>query len=387
MGTYINTLWGRITPFSKSNNFARYVLAAVLARMATGGSGVAVILLAHAYGAEGKVIGMLAACMTAPHVLGPIYGRWLDESRDPRIILIAASFMYVTFFQLAVLGFKWDMLWLIICSLLICGASTSFMMGGLSTQLAKLVNSDVSAQRRAQSYDTLTYGFGLTVGPMLLALISTTYSIELASGILMSLPFLAGITILSLPLSNTEAKKQQTTSLGYREILRVMHQSPSLRRTIAMTSSASFSVAVLPILAVYLSTMWQLSKENGAYLVTFYGLGCICGAVLLMFKPMKANAIVLLRNVGIALLVTLLLVAASPSFEIGLASYLLCGVVNSVFFAVTLAARREHAPKQGAAQVYMWVAAAKISAASLGTFIAGMLLAHSIALTMAVSVT
>ena len=100
---------------------------------------------------------------------------------------------------------------------------------------------------------------------------------------------------------------------------------------------------------------------------------------------MKAEAIVLLRNVGLVLLLTLILVILSPSFNAGLATYWLCGVVNSIFFAVTLAARSEYAPQQGAGQIYMWVAAAKISAASLGAFVAGFLVDQSITLPLIVS--
>ncbi len=85
------------------------------------------------------------------------------------------------------------------------------------------------------------------------------------------------------------------------------------------------------------------------------------------------------------LLLSLILLSVSQSFSAGLAAYLLCGIVNSIFFAVTLAARSEYAPQQGAAQIYMWVAAAKISAASLGAFIAGFLVDFSISLALVVS--
>jgi MFS family permease len=68
-----------------------------------------------------------------------------------------------------------------------------------------------------------------------------------------------------------------------------------------------------------------------------------------------------------------MLTALCVSFTAGLIAYWWCGVVNAIFFAVTLAARSDYAPKQGAAQIYMWVAAAKISFASLGAFTAGLL--------------
>ncbi len=368
-------------PYFLLSGLARYLLAATLARMATGGSAVAIILLASSYGAEGKIAGMLAACLTAPHILGPVYGRWLDKSQNPQLIIAGASFLFSGFFQLAIFGFTSQMLWLTIMALLICGTCSSFIMGGLSTQLADLVSSDLAAQRRAQSCDTLTYGVGLTLGPMLIALLTASYATEFTVATLMCLPALAGLIILYLPKPKKHPdNKQAQASLGFRQVLKIMRQSGQLKRTLTMTSAASFSVAALPVLAIYLGQLWLQSKESGAYLVTGYGIGCICGALLLMLRPMASEALALLRNIGAALLVTLLLVAASQSFIAGLFSYWLCGVINSIFFAITLAARREYAPKQGAAQIYMWVAAAKISAASLGTFVAGLLLDQSLSL-------
>ncbi|GLX78334.1 hypothetical protein tinsulaeT_16740 [Thalassotalea insulae] len=373
-----------LSPF-KLAELPRYVLAAVLARMATGGSAVAIILLANSYGAQGKVAGALAACLTAPHVLGPIYGRWLDQSDNPRRIIAVCTFLFTVFFQLAILGFQWDFIWLTIGSLLICGICSSFMMGGLSTQLIYLVAEDLSARRRAQSYDTFTYGFGLTLGPMLIALLTTSYSIQLAVSLLMCLPVLSGLFILCLPTPEHEITQKKVATLGFRQVIDIMRQSGPLKRTISMTSGASFSVAALPVLAVYLSEFWQHSKASGAYLVTCYGIGCVCGAVLLMIRPMQSEVLTLLRNVGSGVLLTLILISFSSSFSLGLVGYWLCGVINSIFFAVTLAARSEYAPQQGAAQIYMWVAAAKISAASLGAFAAGFLVDHSITLAMMVS--
>ena len=145
-----------------------------------------------------------------------------------------------------------------------------------------------------------------------------------------------------------------------------------------MTSCASFSVAALPVLAVYLTESWLNNREYGAYLVTAYGVGNFFGATILMVKPLRKEALQLLRNVGAILLVTLMFIAVSHSFYTGLFSYWLVGVINAIFFAVTLAARSEYSPEKGAAQIYMWVAAAKIGAASLGALMAGFLVDKSI---------
>ncbi|WP_371666872.1 hypothetical protein OG985_04240 [Streptomyces sp. NBC_00289] len=48
-------------------------------------------------------------------------------------------------------------------------------------------------------------------------------------------------------------------------------------------------------------------------------------------------------------------------------------LVNALFFAATLAARTEYAPAEVRAQVFIWVAALKITSGSAGTALAGSL--------------
>lgn len=358
-------------PMKPRKRLVRYVLAAILARMATGGATVALLVLARSYHTEGTQLGLLVACLTAPHVFGPVYGRWLDKARNPRYLITAAAFLFPLFFQLAIIGFEQDLLWLITAALLVCGACTSFLMGGLSTQLPSLVQNELGARRSAQSWDAVTYGLGLTFGPMIIAAMSALYGVHIAIALLISLPVFAGLLILGFPVTAGSGVSKQETVPGFSEVLGIIYHSPPLKRTMLMTSGAACSVAVLPVMAVYLGELWLQNMESGAWLITAYGVGSLCGAILLILKPLKADAVLLLRNVGGALLLTLIMIALSQSFTAGIASYWLCGLVNGIFFAATLAARTEHAPQQGSAQVYLWVAAAKISAASIGAFAAG----------------
>ena len=102
-------------------------------------------------------------------------------------------------------------------------------------------------------------------------------------------------------------------------------------------------------------------------------------------RPFKADALNLLRIISVALLISVLpALSYSLTFSWGLFCYWLCGVVNSLFFAA-VAARTEYAPAQGAGQIYMWVAAVKISAASMGAFIAGVMVDIGVLMPMVVS--
>lgn len=388
MTSYLVDFLTRLQQLLRANALARFMLAAILVRTCTGGAAVAVILLARNSGADGSLIGALTACLTVPHVFGPVYGRWLEKANNPFLIIAMACLLFTAFFQLTVWNIDSWSLWLVFSCLLVCGACSSFLMGGLSTQLNGLVSDDLTARRKAQSWDAVTYGVGLTFGPMFIAVFSSEFSVALTIGSLMCLPLLAALLVLSLPKPTKQHFEINTKVLRMQQVFMTLWRTPALKTTLLMTSGAAFSFAALPVLAVYLSEMFGQGQEKGALLVTLYGVGCLCGATSLIFRPMLKEALDLLRNIGSLLVVCLILVSASAylNFIACMLAYWICGVVNSLFFASTIAARTEYAPETGAAQIYMWVAAAKITAASAGAFAAGVLVEQWISFPMFLSI-
>jgi MFS family permease len=65
------------------------------------------------------------------------------------------------------------------------------------------------------------------------------------------------------------------------------------------------------------------------------------------------------------------LASLSSSYSLGVSAYLLCGIANALFFAASLAARVDYAPQESASQVFMWIAALKIAAVSIGSTFSG----------------
>jgi len=364
---------------------AIYVVAAILARTATGGAVVAVVLLSINLGLDGKAVGILAACLTLPHLLGPVYGRWLDSVSQPKYLISAAAFSYSVCFLIAKLSFEAHFTWLLTFSLLLSGMCGSFIMGGLGTQLPRLVNAQQTSLRRAQSWDTITYGVGHTLGPFIVATFSTIYTAQVAVSVLIIPPLLAGLLILTLPKKTLQTRSHASLDSGFKRVFYTFKNSSSLVRTLVMTSGAAFSVAALPVLAVYLSEFWQHQEHHGAYLVTAYGIGNLSGALYLIFRPLSSEPLTLLKRAGSFLLVSLLATTLSESFTLGIASYWLCGVANAIFFTASLAARTEFAPVQSAAQTYMWVAAAKVGAGAIGALVAGVLLTEGVKIPLVLS--
>jgi len=126
-------------------------VSAIIARTATGGAIVAIVLLARNLELDGKAAGILAACLTLPHLLGSVYGRWLDGVSQPKYLISAAALSYTGFFLLAIFSFEKHLAWLLAFSLLLSGVCSSFIMGGLGTQLPSLVSaSNTSLRKRSE---------------------------------------------------------------------------------------------------------------------------------------------------------------------------------------------------------------------------------------------
>ena len=111
----------------------RYALTAVLARTADAGAGVGVVLLA-ATGLGGALLGgLLAAALTAPHLLGTRIGRLVDRARDPRRPLAAGCAGYASALVVATGALVLGSPWIGAVALLAAGACGPLLTGGFSS--------------------------------------------------------------------------------------------------------------------------------------------------------------------------------------------------------------------------------------------------------------
>src|SRR4051794_17811275 len=157
-----------IAPRNRPGGMARYLVAATLARAADGGAAVGLVLLAtttpHLSRAP-TVGGLLAACLTMPHLLGPVVGRLLDRASDGRRLLAVAFVLYgLALFAASLLLGKVPVV-PVAGLVAVAGACGPLLTGGLSSRLASLVRPEELAQRRAQGWDAVTYGIGGSLGP------------------------------------------------------------------------------------------------------------------------------------------------------------------------------------------------------------------------------
>ncbi|WP_104401145.1 MFS transporter [Vibrio penaeicida] len=361
-----------------------FAILASFARTATGAATVGILVLAAENGINGQQIGILAACLTAPHLLGPIWGRFLDTVTDSRKLIAFAACCYSAFLLLAALLFPTLPYSALVAILVVCGGSAPFLMGGISGQLNHLFKANQQLRRKAQGWDVACYAIGTTIGPMLVAFLTKNFNAQVAVATIAVLPLITAFLVMKLPKHENKASNKQavpSVAVVAKQILR----NGALSRTLYLTMATSFSLAALPICAIFLVSDWQQDAASAATLVSGYGIGNLLGSIFLIRWPnqKEADPSMTISSLGVA--AGILFIVTATSYSFGLGAFLVCGIANAFFFAATLTARTEYAPPQSTSQVFMWIAAMKIGAVSVGSYLAGVLAEQSPQTTLWVS--
>lgn len=354
---------------------ARYVLAATLARSADGGAVVAVVLLVTASGAPGWLAGILGACTTAPHLFGPLIARRLDTARDGRTVIALGCIAHGLTLAAAIMLYPVTPPIVPGLLLLASGLVGPLLTGGISSRLGAIAGNDRTSQRRAQGWDVATYGIGGTIGPALVAAVSAWADPAMAALILSGSTVVAAAVVRLLPYSPPAAVPSDVPRPG-RTLLMMVASGP-LRRTLYLTVVVALSVAALPITAVASTGELRVEPAAAGILTAAYGLGGLIGSAGVMIRPMRTDADPLMTWLGAAVGAALCVAALAGVFPAAILTYAFAGLLNSYFFAATLAARSEYAPPEARGQVFVWVGALKITAGSAGTALAGAMIASA----------
>lgn len=353
---------------------AQYALAATLARLADGGGVLAVILLCMANDNSASYAGILAACITLPHLAGPFIARSLDTADDGRTVIALACLIHTVLIVTVTLTF--DRVPLLATALLLAGAGLCgpLLTGGISTRLPPIAGRSKQSQRRAQGWDVATYGLGGTVGPSLVAVLAAWFSPSAAFYALAGATALAAFFIMRIPTSHAAdiAEKQEVPSSA--KTIMLMLSDARLRRTLYLTLAVAFCVAVLPVTAVSLAPVLGVTTSTAAYLMVAYGGGNLAGSAYLMLQPLKGEPSQLMVRLSCCIGAGVFLILFNMHFAVLLLLFFITGAINAFFFAATLAARSEYSPANCRGQVFVWVGALKITAGSVGTAIAGWLI-------------
>lgn len=365
-------------PGASRSAFARYVLAATVARGADSAAAVAVVLMVlspqTSVSSPGPAAGMLSACLTAPHLVGPFLGRRLDLARNGWKVISAACLIYGTALAAAAFAIGPAPLWGPGLLLVIAGASGPLLTGGFSSRLPTLVRADQRDQRRAQGWDAATYGIGGTVGPAAAAAVSGATTPMTAVLAVAAAALLAAVLTMTLPQVSARRIEPEAPVPGPGQVLRLVASTGALRRTVYVTMALAMPGAAIPIAAVGMAPRLEVGTADAALLTAAFGLGSLAGSMARMVVPLRGSAENAVIGYAAAAGAAVAVAALVPVFPCALVVFGVAGVLNSLFFTATLASRTEYAPDTARAQVFIWTAALKVTAAAVGSALAGSLI-------------
>ncbi len=353
------------SPVEQVTVWWRYAFAATVARTADAGAAVGVVLLA-AGGAGGvRLGGLLAAALTAPHLLGGRIGRLVDRAHDPRRPLAAGCVGYAAALAAATGALRLGLPVVGGGALVVAGACGPLLTGGFSSLTGGLGG----CPERARGIDTLTYGVSGVVGPAAVAGLAALTSPAA------SLLTVAGATLVAalgtrwLPPVRVS---QGAPSGGGRAVLLTVR--PLRRVTVTTVVSAAVG-GMLAVLAVVLAAAVTGRPADGAWLLGAMGLGNLVGSAAMAVRPLTAEPVRATLVLTAALGVGYLLVALAPGYALLLGAFAVVGVLTAPWITASLATRERHAPPGRRAEVFAGMAGWKMAAASAGTALAGLLAA------------
>ena len=352
----------------------RYILSATLARIADGGAAIGLLLLCVAEGGFDRpalVGGLLAAALTAPHLVAPWLAAWLDRAEDGRWLISGGMGAFGVLLAAATLALGRLPIGIVAVLVVLAGVCGPLLAAGLGSRLGLLVGPDEHRRRRAQSWDAVTYGVGGSLGPAVVAALASAASPRLALLALAAAAVLAGGVVLTLrPLGHDAEEREAAPTTA--AVLQMLVTIGPLRRVTYATVTTAFVLGALIVVPVQLAPRLGLDAAAGAALVTAFGIGDLSGSLLLTLRPLRGEPEALTIRWVAAMALALVTAALAPTFPVALAAFFLVGAANAPFFVATLAARTSFAPPGGAARVFVGVAAVKVAANSGGTAVAGL---------------
>jgi hypothetical protein len=354
----------------KNSALARYVLAATLVRAADAAAAVGIVLLAASPAAHvaggARTGGLLAACLTAPHLLGPLVARRLDAARDPRVALAVAFAAYGAALAAAALALGRLPVALPAAAVVAAGACGPLLTGGLSSRVRGVAGHDA----RAEGWDAVTYGIAGSAGPAAVAAIAAlTSPLAAVLGLAASAVAAAAValTLPPEPAGDATADRALTAAAA----LRAIATTGPLRRVGAATMLTAFGGGALSVVAVLLAAALGADPGSGATLMAAYGVGNLAGSLLVTAIPQRGEPERRAVRWAAVIAAGFALCALAPSYPLALVAFGLAGAPNAPFITATLAARAEYAPPGARAQVFVSMAGAKVAMGAAGAALAG----------------
>lgn len=360
-------------PGLRSKAALSFCVTGIGVRMVDAGTGVGLLLLAQGRlepGSAARTGGLLVALFTLPHLAGPLLARRLDLARDHRRLLGVVYLSVGVLLALATWSLGRLPAPMVALLIVLAGLGGPMLTSGLSSRVAELVPREEVAQRRAQGMDATIYGVAATSGPALVALLSGLASPAWALLTLSAMALTSAVVVQTLPKAPARDPAEVPRIA---EVLPLVLRDPALRRVNYATMITAAAQAGLAVVVVQLAHPYDVSASTAALLLAVMGGGNLLASLVLSAFPLSGEPDLLTTRHVALVAVCFGMCALAPSFGWGVVGFALMGVATAPFVTATFAARNAYAPPRARAQVFITLAALKVSAASGGTALAGLL--------------
>jgi MFS family permease len=365
---------------ASSSRLRRYLVAAVLVRLADEGARVALVLLALQRTSSAAVGGALVAALLVPHVVAaPAVGLLIDRARRPQRVLAGAALGFALTLTTATATLGQVPFVVVIAVLLVGGTCGPALTGGLISQLGALVAPDELP--RAFGLDSLTYNVSGIAGPALAGLCASLASAAVATVALAVAAGAGAVMLATLPIPPRTRGEVAVARPRLRDGALVLVHDRVLGAVTVASGLGQLGPGALPVIAAVVAGRLEAPAASG-WLMAAIPVGGLLGSLAWTWRPAdarRAPLIVMAAMVGIG--VPLAFAAGAHSLPTLAALFALSGFFIGPFTGALFTARQAHAPERLRAGVFTLGAGIKTTAAAAGAALAGMI-AHAPSSTM-----
>lgn len=348
---------------------ARYLAAAVPARLANAGSNVVLPLLAIERTGDVALGGFLIAASLAPSVLAaPVVGALLDRSRVPRRWLVGAGLVSAGGFAVASLLGDVPLV-VVVLALLVSGCASPFSMGGLSS----FVPDSFPDRDRGYAADALAYNVGAVAGPAVGGVLAAGLGARPATLLLATVCVIGAIGAATMAVRPHVSRERSGLWSEVRTGLRFIVGHRPIAVITASATVNQLGAGGLAIAALVLTVQRGDRPEHSAWIVTAFAVGALIGSAVLAARPFRRR-LALVMPLSFAASGALLIVgAADLGFAWTVVLIGIAGVCIAPGAASLLALRTRYSPPEVRSQVFTVGSGLRASAAAAGAALAGVL--------------
>lgn len=354
----------------------RYLVAAVLTRVADEGARVALVVLGIQRTGSPAVGGGLIAALLVPHVVAaPAVGLLTDRARNPRRVLAPAAAGFAGALALVAVGLGRVPLPIVMAILLAGGCCGPALTGALSSQLPGLVGP--TSLPRVFGADALTYNVAGIVGPALAGVLAGGPGAGAATLTLAATAGCGAVALTALPRAHREPAVASCGEPGLTAGVRAVGRDRVLAAVTVSSSLGQLGLGAVPVIAAVIASRDHAPARTGV-LVAALAAGALIGSLAWTARPLPARRAPLVVMVALLLTGAPLAAAAltTSSTSVTVFLFAVSGTATGPLTGALFTTRQDHAPDHLRAQVFSVGAGLKTTSAAAGAALAGTL-AHT----------